>query len=458
VEVGPLQLLVEIAAIMMPNSPVEANGGRARKHLSRRSFVGGAVGLGLGPLLAACKVKAGNATGSGGQPKAIKIGYVTPQTGPLAAFGEADSFVIDALRPLMQKGVALGSSFVPITVTVKDSQSDPRRASEAASQLILQEEVDLMLVASTPDTVNPVADQCEANGVPCISSVAPWEAFFFARGGKPAKPFTWTYHFFWGLADIIQVYQDMWTDAGAGKTVGVLWPNDADGNAWADPKTGLPPIRNKGYRLVDPGHYQNGSLDYSAQIAQFKQAGADILVGVPIPPDFTNFWKQAAQQGYRPKSATVAKALLFPSAVEALGPLARNLSTEVWWSPEHPFKSSLTGQSCSQLATAYTAKTGKQWTQPIGMIHALFEVAVKALGDAGGPGDRTALAQAIGALKTNSIVGPLDWSSGPVKNVTATPLVGGQWRRGGKYPYDLTIVSNKQHAAIPTAGTVQVLP
>jgi branched-chain amino acid transport system substrate-binding protein len=237
-----------------------------------------------------------------------------------------------------------------------------------------------------------------------------------------------------------------------------LWPNDADGNAWADPKTGLPPIRNKGYRLVDPGHYQNGSLDYSAQIAQFKQAGADILVGVPIPPDFTNFWKQAAQQGYRPKSATVAKALLFPSAVEALGPLARNLSTEVWWSPEHPFKSSLTGQSCAQLAAAYTAKTGKQWTQPIGMIHALFEVAVKALTDAGGPGDRTAVAQALGALKTDSIVGPLDWSSGPVKNVTATPLVGGQWRRGGKYPYDLTIVSNKQHTAIPTTGTVQVLP
>jgi branched-chain amino acid transport system substrate-binding protein len=446
---------------MAAQGPVETNDRQAMNPLSRRSFLSGAgalgLGLGMGPLLSACGVKEGGTKAAGSAARPFKIGYVTPQTGPLAAFGEADSFVIGALRPLMQKGVTVGTKSVPISVTVKDSQSDPRRASAAASQLILQDQVDLVLVASTPDTVNPVADQCEANGVPCISSVAPWEAFFFARGGKPDKSFKWTYHCFWGLADIIGVYEDMWVGAGAGKTIGVLWPNDADGNAWADPKTGLPPIRDKGFRLVDPGHYQNGSLDYSAQIGQFKRAGADILVGVPIPPDFTNFWKQAAQQGYRPKSATVAKALLFPSAVEALGPLAQNLSTEVWWSPEHPFKSSLTGQTCSQLAAAYTAKTGKQWTQPIGMIHALFEVAAKALSAAGGPDDKAALIQAVAAMKMDSIVGPLDWNSGPVKNVTATPLVGGQWRRGGNHAYDLTIVSNKQHPEIPTRGTVQAL-
>jgi branched-chain amino acid transport system substrate-binding protein len=60
-------------------------------------------------------------------------------------------------------------------------------------------------------------------------------------------------------------------------------------------------------------------------------------------------------------------------------------------------------------------------------------------------------------MKTDSIVGPLDWNSGPVKNVTTTALVGGQWRRGGHYPYELTIVSNKQHPEIPASGGVQAL-
>ena len=31
------------------------------------------------------------------------------------------------------------------------------------------------LAAVTPETTNPVSDQCEANGVPCISTVAPWQ-------------------------------------------------------------------------------------------------------------------------------------------------------------------------------------------------------------------------------------------------------------------------------------------
>ncbi len=59
---------------------------------------------------------------------------------------------------------------------------------------------------------------------------------------------------------------------------------------------------------------------------------------MPIPPDFTTFWQQAAQQGFQPKLATVAKALLFPSSRRGARPARpSNLGTEVWWSPSHPF-------------------------------------------------------------------------------------------------------------------------
>ena len=74
----------------------------------------------------------------------------------------------------------------------------PIAAAEVAAELIKSDKVDLMLVAGTPDTVNPVADQCEINQVPCVSTDAPWQAYFFGRGGNPAKGFDWTYHFFWG--------------------------------------------------------------------------------------------------------------------------------------------------------------------------------------------------------------------------------------------------------------------
>ena len=234
----------------------------------------------------------------------------------------------------------------------------------------------MMLVSSTPETTNPVGDQCELNEVPCISTVAPWQPWFFTRGGKPETGFDWTYHFFWGLEDIIAVFTDMWGSLDTNKVVGGLWPNDGDGNAWGDPKIGFPPVLEKqGYKIIDPGRYQNLTDDFSAQIADYKNAGAEIVTGVPIPPDFTTFWTQAAQQGFKPKAASVGKALLFPVAVEALGDLGHNLSTEVWWTPSHPFGSSLSGQSAGELAAAFEKATGKQWTQPIGFAHALFEIA-----------------------------------------------------------------------------------
>jgi len=392
----------------------------------------------------------------------IKIGYVTPQTGPLAPFGEADKYVVDAVTAHYKANpIEVGGTKYTVQVIVKDSQSDSRRAGEVASDLINKDGVDLVLAASTPDTTNPVADQCEANGVPCITTVAPWQPYYFGRGGTEAKPFRWTYHFFWGLEDVEAVYQDMWNAVPTNKKAGALWPNDPDGNAWGDPKTGFAPVVAKnGYSIVDPGHYANGTEDFSAQIARFKAADAQVLLGVPIPPDFTNFWKQAKQQGYAPKIATIGKALLFPSSIEALGDIGQNLGTEVWWSPNHPFSSSLTKQSAKQLADAYTAATGKQWTQPLGFVHALFEVATAALKQAGGK-DKAKVAEALGSLKLDSVVGPLAWTAGPVKNVAKTPLVGGQWRKspaGSKYPYQLVIVSNKQTTRIPTGGSVEALP
>src|SRR5439155_26312973 len=180
--------------------------------------------------------------------------------------------------------------------------------------------VDLMVVASTPETTNPVSDQCEANGVPCISTVAPWQPWFVGRQADPAnpKPFSYTYHFFWGLEDIEAVFLDMWESMPTNKVVGGLFPNDGDGNAWGDPKLGFPSFfAPKGYTIIDPGRFQDGTQDFSAQISQYKDKGAEIVTGVPIPPDFTNFWTQAHQQGFVPKIASVDKALLVPASVEA---------------------------------------------------------------------------------------------------------------------------------------------
>jgi branched-chain amino acid transport system substrate-binding protein len=392
------------------------------------------------------------------QAKKIKLGYVSPQTGPLAPFAEADNFVIGGVREALKGGIKIGNATQAVEIIVKDSQSNPNRAAEVASDLILKDQVDLILVASTPETTNPVCDQAEVNEVPCVSSVAPWQPWFFARGGKPETGFKYTYHFFWGLEDVIAVFTNMWGQVATNKSVGGLFPNDGDGNAWGDKKLGFPPVLEKlGYKLTDPGRFQNLNDNFSAQISAFKAANAEIVTGVVIPPDLTTFWNQARQQGFKPKVVSVGKALLFPVVLEGLGDAGHNLSTEVWWTPSHPFKSSLTGASAKQLADGYTQATKKQWTQPIGFVHALFEVAADVMKRSKGAGERASILDAVAKTKIDSVVGPIAWGAGPVKNVAKTPLVGGQWRKGGAFKYDLVITDNKTAPNIPAGGKMEAI-
>ncbi|MGF1664330.1 MAG: ABC transporter substrate-binding protein [Kineosporiaceae bacterium] len=397
---------------------------------------------------------------AGGEGRAVRIGYVSPQTGALAPFGEADSFVVAAMTAYFADNpLVIGGTSHPVEIVVKDTQSDSARAADVANELILEDQVDLVLVSSTPDTTNPVSDTCEANGMPCLSTVAPWQPAFFGRGGDPESPFQWTYHFFWGLEDVQAVYLDMWSQVETNQTAGGLWPNDPDGQAWGSADaTGFPAVvGEQGYEIVDPGFYENGTQDFTAQISAYRDAGAEILLGVPIPPDFTTFWNQAQQQGFTPRIATIGKALLFPSAIDALGDSGQNLGTEVWWSPNHPFSSSLTGETAEELAAAYTEETGQPWTQPIGFVHALFEVAAAALSAAASPDDREGVVGALSALQVDTVVGPLDWTSGPVPGVAKTPLTGGQWRRADGGDWELVIVSNSEAPDIPTGGSVEPL-
>lgn len=417
---------------------------------TRRSFLASAsAALAVPAILKTSRAYAATPT--------FRVGHVSPRTGPLAGFAEADDFVLKAISHRFSAGIENNGKSWNVEIISKDSQSNPNRAAEVAADLILGEEVDIIVAASTPDTVNPVADQAEVNEVPCITTDCPWQPYFFGRNGVPGEGFQSTYHFFWGLEDVIGAFLDMWGKSGVARTVGGLFPNDADGNAWGHPELGLPtPLSDAGYSLIDPGRYQPLSDDFSNYIAAFKEAGCEIVTGNMIPPDFATFWAQAAQQGFSPKVVTIGKALLFPSVIESLGARGDGLSSEVWWSPNHPFASSLTGQSSKELAEGYMAASGRPWTQPIGFKHALFEVVADVIRRAEDLEDYEAVTAAIPATNLNTIVGNVNWANGPINNVTKTPLVAGQWQKEGD-GFDLKIVANSAAPDIPLTADLQLL-
>ena len=398
--------------------------------------------------------------GGGGGDGTLRIGFTAPLTGALAGFAEANQFVVDGITTLSADGLMIGAQSYTVQVIQKDVESDPVKAASAAGELIVDDTVDVILAIATPEMINPVADRCEANGVPCLSTLALWQPYFLGRGGDPAMGFDWTYHFFAGVEQVAAVYVDLWNGVDTNKTVGLLCANDADGTALADPPGGLPAAATSaGYQVVDPGLFEPSTADFSTIIEQMRDGGVEIVSGTATPADFATFWTQSKQQGFNPKLVTVAKAVSNSSAMDSLGPIGDGLATDLSWSPEHPFSSSLTGQPSRQLSDEYEASTGKQWTQFMGFVHALFEVCFDVVARAGST-DKQAIADAAASTNLATIVGPVAYgTNGLPRNVSRTSLVGGQWqkRTGAAFPFELLVVENNQSPGIPTNGQLKPL-
>lgn len=375
----------------------------------------------------------------------ILIGRVNPVTGPLASFGTGTPQVEEkAIEAINKEGgiyIAEYGKKLPIKIIVADSESSPTKAAEAANKLILQDKVDIIMAAHTPDNVNPVTAAAERHKIPCITVDALSDAWL--SGG----PYTWAYHAFWKVNSLVDVYFDVWDKLSTNKKVGLIAPNDPDGMAIADMLKKKAPAR--GYTLVDPGRFPPTTKDYTAMINQFKQANVDIVMAMQNPPDFATAWKQMRQQGLTPKIMSAAKAVLFPSDIAALGDeLGDGLTTEVWWSPMSNNKSSLTGQSSADIGKMWTDMTGKQPMATLGYKHASMEIVVDVLKRAQSL-DRNKVREAIKATNTDTVVGHIQYNE---QNLAETQVVGGQWVKGKNWPWEMNIISNNKMPMIPLAA------
>ncbi|MER8429725.1 ABC transporter substrate-binding protein [Mesorhizobium caraganae] len=425
----------------------------SKSGVSRRQFI--TTSLAGGAALALSRGKAFAQAAD-----TLKVGFVSPRTGPLAGFGQTDGYVLDLARKALAGGLDVGGKKYSVEILDQDTQSDPSRAGQLAKDLINNQAIDLMLAVSTPEVINPVADACEAAGVPCLSTVMPWEAWYFGRGAKPdaPSPFKWTYHFGFGVDEFFRTYVSQWNLIETNKKVGVMYPNDADGNAI---RAHLAPrLAKQGFTIVDPGAYETGTTDYSSQIALFKQEGVEIFNSFPIPPDFAAFWRQAAQQGLikQIKICQVAKTGLFPSDIEALGDLGNKISSAAYWHKAFPYKSPLTGVSGTELADGYEAASGKQWTQQLGASMSLLDAGFEALKVSTDAKDKAAVAKALSTLNTETMIGKVDFTSGPVANVSPGPIIGTQWvaaKEGSKFPLDYVVTENATDPKVPVEAKLQ---
>src|SRR5215471_19604046 len=424
-------------------------GGINRRGLLR-AVGAGAAAVGAGGLIQACGsgIKGAN---SGSSTNSITLGWIHPLTGPLAGFGAPDNWVIGQVKAAgpYKNGFKIGGASYSVTIKSYDTQSSSSRAGDLAKQAIQGDRVDLLLASSTPETVNAVASQAETLGTPLVCANIPWEPWYINLGGNPQKPTLapkYVVMYFLGAEHLAECFIPMWNrigaQAGNNHLVAAAFPNDADGNAF---RAVFPLVAGPaGYKFQMSSAYPDGLTNYSSMIAAFKSSGADFFTNVPLPPDFATMWKQSIQQGFRPKLATVAKVLLFPPDAYAMGSSVENVATDTWWVPSLPWHSSFTGQSCQQLADAFTAAGLGQPNANISN-YTLFEIAHAALTAVNNPHDKAAVAAALHQVVIpDAVAGPIDFTSpkNPAPGVVITPPVGIQWQKGTTYPLEAKVVDN----------------
>ncbi len=244
-----------------------------------------------------------------------------------------------------------------------------------------------------------------------------------------------------GLEDMIANFFDMWNSIPNNKTVGALWPNT--------PTATLPSRLDAAIEEAGSSWWTR-TVQNATETSRRRYPSSRTERGSPprgvIPPGLHQLLEAGKQQGFNPKIAR-RKALLFPQSVFALA-ASLCLHSECWWHPTHPFKSSLTGETCMELATDYEQRSGEQWTQPL-LHYVCGEMAVWTLQNAKDPTDKQSIIEAVRTMKFDSIAGPIDFSAPvaqgtkhPVPNVSKSPQAGGQWIKYPPYDIDIRIVAN----------------
>lgn len=415
---------------------------KGRLLTSRRQLIKGLSAGGVATVLGMPYIARAQDAGT------IRIGYIDQLTGIRANFAETAPWVIEQVQAFLKDGIEIGGKRYAVEILVRDSQSDPNRMGSLGNELVLRENVDLLL--SCDGLAAPALEICDQNGTPAISTILQWEPFYASRGSSPDKGYPWSFLFFWSGGDIIKNYIGMWEASGIEKTVGTFYEDNDFGRGFSGGMSGA--LKEAGFKEVEGGLFKEQVDDFSNQVAAFRDGGAKIVTGLVFPNHFATFYGQAQQMGLSLEAATIAAAFVFPSGVEVLGNRGAGMSTEIWFNRQLPFKSSLTGESADVFCGSYEAATGRQWAQPMGYHHAIWEVALAALKASGDPKNREAVRDSIAGLDLDTIVGKVDFKNSPMKSVANTWVTMGQWHRsaeGSKFPFELFVTNNVTAPQVP---------
>jgi branched-chain amino acid transport system substrate-binding protein len=325
----------------------------------------------------------------------IKVGAVVPLTGRYGAGGAQvrAGYEIAIEQINAAGGVSVGGKKLSLELTLLDDESDATKTVSRMETLAAQGIV-TYLGGFGSDLHAAAASVAEKNKTPYLGVA-------FALHKIHTQGFRYLFSPFWKSPDIKQYTIDMLSALPAAdrpKAAAIFQEKTDWGREMAT--AWMEAARSAGYQVVVNAEYAPGAKDFSDMILKAKGAGADIVFGLPTPPDGMTIVKQMKELGLSPKMTLLIRAPDPPIWSKNLGKDGDYVVLAPGW--HHAVKA----PGVKELNDAHQKKIGRPADPIAGPAYACVQILAAAIAKAGSL-DRDKIRDAIAATDMTTVLGPV---------------------------------------------------
>ncbi len=349
-------------------------------------------------------------------PSAIEIGASVPLTGKYAAGGEQIKNGYElAVADINKDGGPMVKAFgkkIPLHLTLLDDASDANNTVQRLETLYNDNKVIAYLGDYASDLNAAGAAIAEKNKTPYIGIAFSLYSihqkgykYLFSPFPKSPSVATDLFKMFDTLKPEPTKYAIFAEKTDWGAELDALWQKE---------------IKTRNFQLVADEQYAPGSKDYTPMITKARDAGAEVVLALPNPPDGIAIIKQMKELKFNPKLTFMIRAADALSWGTSLGKDGDYVIIMPGWHPAVKFP------GAQQLDQEYLQKYGKTAEATTGPAYACVQILADALGRAP-TYTRDALRDAIAATNMDTVIGPVKFNADGTGQVIT---IFDQWQNG----------------------------
>lgn len=340
-----------------------------------------------------------NTPSSGATGGTISIGAVVPTTGRYAAGGALvkNGYELAVEDINSAGGVDVGGTKMKLELTVLDDESDPTKTTQRMETLNSSNHVVAYLGGYGSDLHAAAAAIAEKNKIPYVGIA-------FALKKIHEQGYQYLFSPFPKSPDIAKATFDVLDSLRPKPTKVAIFAETTDwgaelGDLWRTE------IKNRGYELTVDEQYAPGAKDFSPLVTKAKDAGAQVVLGLPNPPDGTAIVKQMKELAYTPQAMFLIRAPDSTTWAKNLGKDGDDVMLIQGWDAGVNFPGS------ADMVQRYQAKYNAPAQSSVGSAYACIQILADAITRAKST-DPKAIRDALASTDlSNTVIGPVKFNS-----------------------------------------------